>query len=85
MDMVANGSCPSSSRERAHTCLPSTYPRRSCHSPRHTSPQLCREGRTPVDYYMQDNQNIKVEVVMVFLKDMLSALEIDPAALTRPG
>ena len=58
MDMVANGSFPSSSRECAHT-LPSIRNKAATH----TSPQLCRGWNTPVHFYMENNQNVTAEVV----------------------
>ena len=57
--VVADGSCRTSPLATAHT-LPHNH--NNCHlfTPR---PQLCRNGSTPVHYYMRDNQNVTAEVV----------------------
>ena len=76
MDMVANGSCPSSSRDCAHTVLAVYAPTTKLSlTPPHLAPQLGRYGRTPVHLFMQYNENVTAEVLALLNK-------INPEAVT---
>ena len=61
-----------SSRDRGPTPCRTTTPIATCS---HLAAQLCRDGSTPVHFYMQYNQNVTAEVLALVHK-------INPEAVT---